>query len=66
MIFLKYILKSYYKVIFLDDFKFLPNGKEDYDCWKRLLEHTNCYYLSDKPYFYYASFPDHDGKYNYN
>jgi glycosyltransferase involved in cell wall biosynthesis len=50
----------------IDYFKFLPNGKEDYDCWKRLLEHTNCYYLSDKPYFYYASFPDHDGKYNYN
>ena len=32
--------------------KLVKNGEEDYDCWLRCLEHTNCLYLSD-PLFYY-------------
>ena len=45
--------------------KNLPNGKEDYDCWKRLLEHTNCVYLDDI-LFFYASVDDHTNRYVYN
>lgn len=30
----------------------LPNQMEDYDCWKRALEHTNCVYV-DEICFYY-------------
>ena len=43
----------------------LPNGKEDYDCWKKCIEYTNCAYIDDEVYFYYGSIPDHDGRYNY-
>lgn len=40
----------------------LPNGKEDYDCWLRALEHTNCIYIRD-PCFYYDN--DHGDGQNY-
>ena len=33
-------------------FRHLPNGIEDYDAWKRILNTYKCYYLSS-PYFYY-------------
>lgn len=33
-------------------FRHLPNGTEDYDAWKRILDRYKCYYLSS-PYFYY-------------
>jgi len=46
--------------------KNLPNGKEDYDCWKRCLKHTNSVYLDDDAYFYYSSISDHTNRYNYN
>ena len=46
--------------------KNLPNGKEDYDCWKRCLEHTNSVYLEDDVYFFYASMGDHSGRFVYN
>jgi hypothetical protein len=45
--------------------KNLPNGKEDYDCWKRCLKHTNSVYLDDDVYFYYSSISDHTNKYDY-
>tara|TARA_B100000524_G_scaffold326620_1_gene210223 strand:- start:1571 stop:2314 length:744 start_codon:yes stop_codon:yes gene_type:complete len=44
--------------------KNLPNGKEDYDCWKRLLEYSNCVYIN-KPCFFYSSLLDHN-KYTYS
>ena len=28
------------------------NGKEDYGCWLKLLEHTNCIYLKDICFYY--------------
>ena len=46
--------------------KKLPKGKEDYDCWKRCLEHTNSVYLEDDVYFFYASVDDHNGRFVYN
>ena len=36
-------------------FRHLPNGIEDYDAWKRILNRYKCYYLSF-PYFYYNNF----------
>lgn len=33
-------------------FRNLPNGVEDYDAWKRILDRYKCYYLSS-PCFYY-------------
>ena len=45
-------------------FKNIKYG-EDYDCWKKVMEHTDCFFLQDKPYFYFASLPDHDSNYNY-
>lgn len=36
----------------INNFKNLKNGKEDYDCWLRLLENTNCVYVNI-PLFYY-------------
>lgn len=36
-------------------FRNLPNGVEDYDAWKRILERYKCYYLSS-PYFYYNNY----------
>ena len=32
--------------------KYLHIGKEDYDCWLRVLEHTNCVYLKDICFYY--------------
>ena len=31
---------------------FFVNGKEDYDCWLRLLEHTNCVYVKEICFYY--------------
>ena len=42
------------------------NRAEDYDCWKRIMKHTDCFFLQDEPYFYFASFPDHGSNYVYN
>ena len=33
----------------------LPNGVGDYDCWKKMLQFTNCEY-TEKPLFYYDGF----------
>jgi len=38
----------------IQNFKLVPNGKEDYDCWLRALQNTNCVYL-DIPLVYYDS-----------
>jgi glycosyltransferase involved in cell wall biosynthesis len=32
----------------------LPNGMEDYDCWRRALEHTNCVYVKEICFYYNA------------
>lgn len=32
--------------------KFYRNGQEDYDCWKRILEHTNCIYIKENCFYY--------------
>jgi glycosyltransferase involved in cell wall biosynthesis len=36
----------------------LINGREDYDCWLRALEHTNCVYLKDICFYYDAGHGD--------
>lgn len=36
-------------------FQHFPNGTEDYNAWKRILNKYECYYLSS-PYFYYNNF----------
>tara|TARA_Y100000389_G_C17437240_1_gene506290 strand:- start:560 stop:1303 length:744 start_codon:yes stop_codon:yes gene_type:complete len=46
--------------------KYLRNGKEDYDCWKRCLEYTDSIYLEDDVYFFYASVADHNNRFEYN
>ena len=30
----------------------LPNGQEDYDCWRRAIPHTNCSYVKDVCFYY--------------
>ena len=32
--------------------KDINNGKEDYDCWLRALEHTNSVYVTDACFYY--------------
>jgi hypothetical protein len=32
--------------------KCVKNGQEDYDCWLRELDYTNCIFI-DKPLIYY-------------
>ena len=32
--------------------KYLKNGEEDYDCWLRVLEHTNNVYIQDICFYY--------------
>ena len=32
--------------------KNLRNGQEDYDCWLRVLKHTNCIYVNDICFYY--------------
>jgi glycosyltransferase involved in cell wall biosynthesis len=34
------------------NFKEIINAKEDYDCWLRALEHTNCVYIKDICFYY--------------
>lgn len=36
----------------INGMRYLRNGQEDYDCWLRLLDFTNIYYI-DEPLFYY-------------
>ena len=36
----------------INNFKNMKPPGEDYDCWKRALEHTNSIYIND-PCFYY-------------
>lgn len=36
----------------INNMKFFKNGREDYDCWLRLLEHTNCVYINDVCFYY--------------
>ena len=36
----------------------LKNGQEDYDCWLRALEHTECVYLTDVCFYYDESHGD--------
>ena len=35
-----------------------PNGQEDYDCWKRALEYTNCIYVNVPCIYYDAGHGD--------
>ena len=39
----------------IQNMKCLVNGQEDYDCWLRALEHTNCIYVTDTCFYYDAS-----------
>lgn len=32
--------------------KHIKNGSEDYDCWLRCLDHTNCVYVQDVCFYY--------------
>ena len=32
--------------------KYVVNGQEDYDCWLRILKHTNCIYINDICFYY--------------
>ena len=36
----------------INNMKCIINGEEDYDCFKRALEHTNCVYLEDICFYY--------------
>jgi len=36
----------------ISNFKNVKNGQEDYDCWLRALEHTNCVYVKDICFYY--------------
>jgi len=36
----------------IGNFKEIINAKEDYDCWLRALEHTNCVYIKDICFYY--------------
>lgn len=36
----------------IGNFKEIMNAKEDYDCWLRTLEHTDCIYLKDICFYY--------------
>ncbi len=36
----------------INNFKLVKNGQEDWDCWIRALEHTNCAYVKDICFYY--------------
>lgn len=36
----------------INNIKCLKNGKEDYDCWLRALEHTNSVYINEISFYY--------------
>tara|TARA_B110000977_G_C10957969_1_gene447392 strand:+ start:80 stop:871 length:792 start_codon:yes stop_codon:yes gene_type:complete len=36
----------------IGNFKNIRNAQEDYDCWLRALEHTNCVYIKDICFYY--------------
>ena len=36
----------------INNMKYLKNGEEDYDCWLRVLEHTNNVYIQDICFYY--------------
>jgi len=36
----------------INNMRFLKNGKEDYDCWLRALQHTNSVYIKDICFYY--------------
>lgn len=36
----------------INNMKHVKNGIEDYDCWLRILEHTNCVYVEDICFYY--------------
>jgi hypothetical protein len=36
----------------INNFKNMPNGLEDYDCWLRALEHTDSVYVKDICFYY--------------
>ena len=42
----------------INNMKCLRNGKEDYDCWLRALEHTNCVYVKDICFYYDSAHGD--------
>jgi len=46
----------------ISNFKNLKNGKEDYDCWLRALEHTKSVYIEDMCFYYDL---DHGSGQNY-
>ena len=51
----KYLLE---KINYMKD---VGDGKEDYDCWLKLLEHTNCIYIKDSCFYY--DFDHGEGQY---
>jgi glycosyltransferase involved in cell wall biosynthesis len=38
----------------INKMRYVRNGEEDYDCWLRALEHTNCAYVQDICFYYDA------------
>lgn len=38
----------------INKMRYVRNGEEDYDCWIRALEHTNCAYVQDVGFYYDA------------
>ena len=36
----------------INNMKHIKNGSEDYDCWLRCLDHTNCVYVQDVCFYY--------------
>jgi len=42
----------------IDNIKCIKNGQEDYDCWLRVLEHTDCVYVDEICFYYDASHGD--------
>jgi glycosyltransferase involved in cell wall biosynthesis len=42
----------------INNMNIIRNGEEDYDCWKRALEHTNCLYLDDICFYYDSNHAD--------
>ena len=42
----------------IENMKCVKNGREDYDCWKRILGHTNSAYVTDICFYYDAGHGD--------
>ena len=42
----------------IGNMKTLVNGREDYDCWKRVMEHTDCAFVETAEVYYDVSHGD--------